>query len=385
MRLRHFTIVLPLVLLAAFTLTADLARAVDPYLLVMANKLVPNKATHQEKLYISNEQSNTLTVVDVATNKVINTIAIGATGSTPHGLAAPPSGQLLYAGTEGDGSVRVIDTIADKVIKTYPFFGYEPNEFDISEDGQYLVVPSYMGYYQIFDTQKEEIVEYIHTKGVPHNTIVADGHAYLFPTFTNEGHLKRQAGLPITQPREITIVSLKTLKVVGAIPIPAASRPPTISPDGKRLYVQTGGPTVYGNLMGFLVIDIPSRKVISQAEHMLTPEEKAGPGRSHGIAVAAGGREVWSADVNHKATFVFDVTVLPPKQIARIPMDGQPYWATSSLDGNTVYVAASPDHFVVAYDVATKKQKARFDLPKMGPKRMLVVNVPRRASSTASR
>ena len=56
--------------------------------------------------------------------------------------------------------MRVIDTITDKVIKTYPFFGYEPNEFDISEDGRYLVVPSYMGYYQIFDTQKEEIVEY---------------------------------------------------------------------------------------------------------------------------------------------------------------------------------------------------------------------------------
>jgi YVTN family beta-propeller protein len=381
MRPRQFTRALMLVALGTFTVLSVHARAIDPYLLVMANKLKPNKATHQEKLYISNEQSNTLTVVDVATNKVINTIVIG---ETPHGLAAAPSGELLYAGSEGDGSVRVIDTITDKVVKTYPFFGYEPNEFDISEDGRYLVVPSYMGYYQIFDTQKEEIVEYVHTKGVPHNTIVAEGNAYLFPTFTNEGHLKRQAGLPITQPREITIVSLKTLKVVGAIPIPAASRPPTISPDGKRLYVQTGGPTVYGNLMGFLVIDIPSRKVISQAEHILTPEEKAGPGRSHGITVAAGGREVWSADVNHKATFVFDVTVLPPKQIARIPMDGQPYWATTSLDGNIVYVAASPDHFVVAYDAATKKQIARFDLPKMGPKRMLAVNVPRKASSTTT-
>ena len=385
MRLRHVTTLLGLVLLATFTLTVGHPQAIDPYLLVMAKKLVPNKATHQEKLYISNEAGGSLTVVDVATHKVINTIPMGSEKSAPHGLAAPPSGELLYAGSENDGSVRVIDTIADKVIKTYPFFGYEPNEFDISEDGRYLVVPSYMGYYQIFDTQKEEIVEYIHTKGVPHNTIVAEGHAYLFPTFTNEGHLKRQAGLPTTQPREITIVSLKTLKVVGAIPITSTSRPPTISPDGKRLYVQMGGPTEFGNLMGFQVIDIPSRKVISQAEHGLTPEEKKGPGRSHGIAVAAGGREVWSADVNNKATFVFNVTVLPPKQIARIPMDGQPYWATSSLDGNTVYVAAAPNHFVIAYNVATKKQKARFDLPKMGPKRMLAVNVPRAAATTTSR
>jgi YVTN family beta-propeller protein len=382
MRLRRFTIVLAFVLLAVLALTADMARAVDPYLLVMANKLPVNASTHQEKLYIANEASNTVSVVDVATQKVINTIVVG---KTVHGLAAPPSGEVLYVGSESDGSVRVIDTRTDKVVKTYPFFGYEPNEFDISEDGRYLVVPSYMGYYQIFDTQKEEIVEYIHTKGVPHNTIVSQGYAYLFPTFTNEGHLARQAGLPTTQPREITIVSLATLKVVGDIPIPAASRPPTISPDGKRLYVQTGGPTVYGNLMGFLVVDIPSRKVISQAEHLLSPEEKAGPGRSHGIAVAAGGREVWSADVNHKATFVFDVTVLPPKQIARIPMDGQPYWATTSLDGNTVYVAASPNHFVIAYDVATKKQKARIDLPKLSPKRMLVVNVPRNMRSSASR
>ena len=77
MRLRPFTTVLGLALLATFTLTVDRPRAIDPYLLVMAKKLAPNKATHQEKLYISNEQSNTLTVVDVATNKVINTIEIG--------------------------------------------------------------------------------------------------------------------------------------------------------------------------------------------------------------------------------------------------------------------------------------------------------------------
>jgi YVTN family beta-propeller protein len=382
MRPSQFKMALMLVAVATFALSTSRAGAIDPYLLVLAKKLTPNKTTHHEKLYIANERSNTVTVLDVETNKILNTIVVG---NTPHGVAATPTGERLYVGSEGDGSVRVIDTITDKVIKTYPFFGYEPNELDLSEDGRYLVVPSYMGYYQIFDTQKEEIVEYVHTKGVPHNTIVAGGMAYLFPTFTNEGHLKRQAGLPITQPREITIVDLKTLKVAGAIPIPAASRPPTISPDGRRLYIQTGGPTVYGNLMGFLVIDIPSRKVISQAEHGLTAQEKAGPGRSHGITVAAGGREVWSADVNNKSIFVFDVTMLPPKQLARIPMDGQPYWATSSLDGNTVYVAASPDDFVVAYDVATKKQKARIDLPKMSPKRMIAVNVPRKAGMTTSR
>ena len=74
------------------------------------------------------------------------------------------------------------------------------------------------------------------------------------------------------------------------------------------------------DLMGFLVVDTVARKVISKGEMVLTPEEQAIRSRSHGIAVANDGKEVWTNDVVHAVTFAFDVTVNPPKQIARFPV-----------------------------------------------------------------
>ena len=57
------------------------------------------------------------------------------------------------------------------------------------------------------------------------------------------------------------------------------------------------------DLLGFLVIDTAARKVISKATYTLTPDEEAVRSRSHGIAVANDGKEVWSNDVVHNLTF----------------------------------------------------------------------------------
>ena len=157
-----------------------------------------------------------------------------------------------------------------------------------------------------------------------------------FRSLAAPGHWKRPSlGLPRTQPKEVTVVDAKTHKVVGTIPTGTGPRPGTISPDGKFVYMNVD------DLMGFLVIDTAARKVISKATYTLTPDEQAVRSRSHGIAVANDGKEVWSNDVVHNLTFVFDVTVTPPKQIARFAVGRQPYWIVPSKDSKTVYVELS--------------------------------------------
>ena len=106
----------------------------------------------------------------------------------------------------------------------------------------------------------------------------------------------------------------------------------------------------------------------------------------HGIAVANDGKEVWSNDVVHNLTFVFDVTVTPPKQIARLPVGRQPYWIMASKDGKTVYVNCPSSDELIAFDVATKKEKGRIQFPKGSrPTRMLTVAAPRTAPARTSR
>ena len=95
--------------------------------------------------------------------------------------------------SEVGGVVTLIDTIKDEVVKTFNVgFGTEPQNGAITPDGRFLYQPSYAGYWQVFDTQKEEIVEYIHTLGIGHNTVMApDGRfAYLLPIAGGDGSLE---------------------------------------------------------------------------------------------------------------------------------------------------------------------------------------------------
>jgi len=338
-------------------------------------------AATQEKLYVSleNLEKDNLAIIDLATFKELKRLTVG---SHPHGLTSPASQDVLYAASEVGGVVTKIDTVRDQVIKTFPVgFGTEPQNGAVTPDGKLLYQPSYAGYWTVFDTQKEEIVDYIHTLGIGHNTVMdpTGKFVYFLPIAGCEGHWKRPSlGLPRSQPKEVTVVDAPTHKVLGTIPVGAGPRPGTISPDGKRLYMNVD------ELMGFLVIDTAARKVISKGEMILTADEKAVKSRSHGIAVANDGKEVWTNDVVHAVTYAFDVTVDPPKQLARFPVGRQPYWIQTSKDTKTVYVNCPSDDVLIAFDVATKKEKARIQFAKgTHNTRMLRVNAPRATSTSA--
>jgi DNA-binding beta-propeller fold protein YncE len=372
MRLRQFTFVLGLVLLATFTLKAQNGQS---------GYWAPTGET-QEKLYVNSGEgdTNNLTIIDVKTMKIIKKMT---TGKHPHGVASPKSQDVLYIASETEGTVTKLDTIRDEIIEVYGGWGTEPQESDITPDGRFLYQPSYAGYWNVFDTQKKEVVSYIHTLGIGHNTLIdPQGHfAYLFPIKGGPGHWRRPSlGLPRTQPNEITVVDItKNHQVVGTIPVGDGPRPPVITADGKRIYMDVD------RFMGFLVIDTAARKVISKAAFQLTADEQASStnGHAHGIAIGNGGKEVWTNDTLHDTVFVFDVTVDQPKQIARIPVGKGPYWIVPSQDGMTMFVACPASDEMLVLDVATKKEKMRFKFPAGDhPVRMIDLAVPVRTQTS---
>lgn len=310
----------------------------------------------QLKLYVLSSLDSDMTVIDVETNTIIGAVDVG---ELPHGLASPATEDVLYVSTEGDDTLVVVDPATDTVVKKYPILGGKPNEIDVTPDGRFVYVPSRGdGVYEVFDTVEETIVARMPTDGGPHNAVTSpDGkHMYLSPLGQND---------------KIYIADTRAHTIVGTIPTEHAPRPIAISPDGKYLYVNTD------ELLGFKVIDLEKRKVVATARYELTDDEKAEPSRSHGLVATPDGREVWASDVNHELVFVFDVTQMPPKQIARFKNPGDPYWLTVTPDGKTVYVASATDDTVTAYDVAAKKQAAVITLEKgKAPKRMQVLNVP---------
>ncbi len=81
--------------------------------------------------YVTNLETNTVSVVDIGTNTVVATIPVG---NGPVGLAVTPDGTLVYISNLEDSTVSVLSTASDTVIATIPV-GVEPMGLAITPDG----------------------------------------------------------------------------------------------------------------------------------------------------------------------------------------------------------------------------------------------------------
>ena len=75
-------------------------------------------AQAQIRAYVINEFSNTVSVIDTATNTVVATITIGT--AVPFGVAITPDGTRAYVTHELANIVSVIDTATNTVVATIP-------------------------------------------------------------------------------------------------------------------------------------------------------------------------------------------------------------------------------------------------------------------------
>lgn len=67
--------------------------------------------------YIANSGSDNVSVIDVATNMVIATVAVG---DAPRGVAANVQGTRVYVANRADDTVSVIDATTNAVLTTVP-------------------------------------------------------------------------------------------------------------------------------------------------------------------------------------------------------------------------------------------------------------------------
>ena len=81
--------------------------------------------------------------------------------------------------------------------------------------------------------------------------------------------------------------------------------------------------------------------------------------RSHGIGLRPTSKELWMCDVYHDRTYVFDLTVSPPKQVATIVMQGGGYWMDFSPDGKRCYISERVGNTVAVIDTASRQTVAR--------------------------
>lgn len=304
----------------------------------------------KQKLYVTNSAGDDVTIVDVASNKVIGRIEVGP---HPHGIAIPAAQDVVLVTIEGGkvGELVWIDPVTDKITRRMNI-GPAPNQLAVTPDGQFAYIPASDGNYEVVDLKKAEIVTRIFTGGRPHNTLCsADG--------------KRMYLAPMGAPKKVTIVDVATHKPIGEIPFSNVVRPIALTKDEKRLFAEVDG------LVGIEQADIAARKMTQRVQAELADDLKTVASRSHGLGVRPDQKEIWECDVEHGEVHIYDITGEKPKQIATVPIGSRVYWLTFSPDGKTCYVSARSAAAVAVIDTETKKIVTRVGVGKE-PKRLLV-------------
>jgi YVTN family beta-propeller protein len=176
-------------------------------------------------VYVSNYFSNTVSVIDAATNTVTFTIPVP---SNPQSLAITPDGQKLYVVCLGLPAVAVIDTTSDAVTAVVSS-GETPGNIAVSPDGKSAILPS-GGQVLVFHTDTNQ-VSYVELESPldAYGAIFSpNGYAYVLTAINNDS----QSGL-----LRIDLSSLVQRRLAwGTLPDATGM---TFSPDGKTLYVGT--------------------------------------------------------------------------------------------------------------------------------------------------
>lgn len=247
------------------------------------------------------------------------------------GIVANAKTNRVYISTTQ--TLQCIDLLTEKILWEK---GYEggTDRMAIDPGGKFIYMPSLeKDHWHVLDAANGEIIKKLVPKSGAHNTIVGlDGKwAYL------AGLKSPILNISDTGKHEIT-------KTVG--PFSNVIRPFTVNGAQTLVYVNVN------DLLGFEVGDIRTGKMLHRIEvagFQKGPVKRHGC-PSHGVGLTPDEKEVWVADAYNQRVHVFDNTVMPPKQIASLPVREQPGWVTFSLDGKLAYPSTGE-----VFDVRTKK------------------------------
>jgi YVTN family beta-propeller protein len=333
------------------------------------------RAAGSYQIFVSNERSDDVTVIDGGDFSVVGTIPVG---KRPRGIHASPDGKFVYVALSGtpislppkldangnpifkrgaddddddaasdksaDG-IGVVD-VAHRKLERKIFAGSDPEEFALSKDGTQFYVSNE-------DTKSASVVNIAAGKvehlipvgqepeGVAttpdgsqfYVTCESGGDVYVISTSTYAvvGHFKVEprprtvaflpsAGLAFVPSESvglINVVDSKQFKILKSITLPPGSRPMSVrmSPDNQQVFVSTGrGGTV-------AVIDAQSDAIVGSI--------KVGT-RPWGIAFSPDGKYLFTA--NGPSDDISVVDVKTSKEIKRVKAGKSP-WSVAIVRG----------------------------------------------------
>ena len=307
-------------------------------------------AAETAHIYVTNKAGTTVSVIDAATNKVVQTIN---DIEVPEAARFSPDGNRVYVSQSAENFLNVVERATGKIIKRIPLSGHA-NDLAVTPDGRRVLVciATTPGALDIIDTATLTKIKTISMRARLHDIVV-----------TGDGKWA-VAGSPAGQFAAFFDLETETLDGMmefdmGVMPLSMVNNP---DGSGNRLYLQLN------RLNGFAVIDFKNRKEITRIEHPKEPTGfSAGGAPSHGMEVAPDQKTIW---VNSRpANAVFAYSIPDYKLLGRVdlpqlrvpgqpPRGSRPNWITFSPDSKTVYITNRGLRSVTAIDAKTMKTVA---------------------------
>lgn len=334
-------------------------------LIVLVLCSVATAADVERRLYVTNETGISVYDIDHG-HALLRKIQIPGSGDYK-GIAASPQLGRLYVTSHTRDELICLNLADDHVVWRKNLGKYADSMW-VTPDGLRMYLPFRDEIdWKVVDCADGSVLAQIDTERGRRYEV--DPIADIGPHNTWINPAGTRVYMEVLTVPYVYVADARTNRVLGKIgPFAKGVRPFAVSDDEKYLYANVDG------LLGFEVAEINADhsggKVIHRVETK-TPAERVAQVNpppvhkphstaSHGINLSPDQKEVWVVDGVYGYVYVFDVTSLPPKQTASIPLyddpkkQPHPGWITFGIDGRYAY----PDGGAVI-DARAKKVVAR--------------------------
>lgn len=298
-------------------------------------------------VYVTNERSGDLTVIDPATTASVATIPLG---KRPRGIRPSPDGSRLYIALSGSpisppgvdaSTLPAPDRTADGIgivetgslTLTRTLRGpSDPEQTAVSRDGLRLYVANEdAGTATVLDTQSGDTVARFDVGGEPEGVTTSPDGRFVYVTSEADSL--------------VSVIETAGSRLVAQIRVGLRPRDSAFSPDSSRAYV-TGE-----NDGSVSVIDTATHRVIETIR--LTGENV----RPMGIATSPDGRRLYVTTGRGGTVVAIDAATHQPT--ASVNVGARPWGIAISPDGSRLYTANGPSNDVTVVDAITMQVLAK--------------------------
>ncbi|MFI7011374.1 YncE family protein [Streptomyces sp. NPDC050145] len=322
----------------------------DVYAADRPNKLSPVVKDFPSRVYVPNTESDTVSVIDPQTYKIIETIKVGR---QPQHVVPSWDLKTLWVNNDKGNTLTPIDPKTGKAGETVDV--HDPYNLYFTPDGKHAVVMASLDRQLVFrdpHTMKIQHSEPVSCYGVNHADFSLDGR-YFIVSCEFSGELLK------VDTAKMKVVQQQKLPYDGAMP-----QDVKMSPDGKKFYIADM------EADGMWVLDGDKF-----TKPTLLPTGKG----THGLYVSRDSKEMYVSNRGEGTISVFDFTKNKLTKKWHLPQGGSPDMGGVSADGKVLWLSGRYDAEVYAIDTRTGKQLARIPVGS-GPHGLAVYPQPGRYS-----